>query len=879
MAGSFRKYLKIIFRKLRIVILVLATIIMGIAVSLQFSVVQNYLAAIAVQKLSRRMHTQISIGRIRIMLPNRITIRDLYVGDQNQDTLINAGLIRVNVGLFGLMRGDINIRMLELHDVTGQILRSEGDSAFNFSFIPAAFASGAPAVPADTTSGSSARLTLGRVRLTGIRFIYNDSLTGNRINAVIGDLSVHFRKFSPNPLIMDIGRFDLQKSSVAFYLSGMSSGSSATSSNPGIYLNNTAKLSDVSFYMEDQSSGQKIRIRHADLTVRPGKVDLQNEVIRLKQVKLQHTVVSYIAGTTGKASPGTAEKVNTGNSWDIRADRLILIDNTFSYDVDTAYRSQGQVDFNHLQLRDLNADFRSISAGSGLYKATIHQLGFRERSGFNLTSISGRVLVSDTAIDLASLKIQTPGSLISGFATLHYDSIAGILKDALNTRFDISIENSRISPHDVEYFSPDLYSKIPAGVQQTGSVFLSAGLKGKLAGIDIERFELRAGDSLALSLSGKVKGLPSFEKARFSVKLDTLQAQREDILTLLPDTLIPSALHLPEYISLHGHFEGSVNDFSMGFNLHSSQGNALASLIYRKGRPDQREHYSGRINIQDYDVGKLLNKPDTLGEVSLNGQFSGSSRHFRDPDASFDLTVGRFTALNYTYHNLRLAGTFANHIFDGDAGIRDTSLVAHFTGKASFMDSVPSYDFTLNVEAMDAKAIHLTNQDIRLKGTVRTDFTGANVDSINGYLKAYDFLIVKDGQFYPLDSILISASNSPQSVALALKSQFINADYSGTVRMSDLTGVMKNFLGGYFDMYQDTAGMNMKRGSFDIKAEILNTDLLAKIFLPGLTNFDQSDIYGKFRRVKTFTVPFCRIPWDQLQGLCHGYPECEYKFR
>ncbi len=425
-------------------------------------------------------------------------------------------------------------------------------------------------------------------------------------------------------------------------------------------------------------------------------------------------------------------------------------------------------------------------------------------------------MVSDTATRLSNMEIKTPNSLIRNHSVLHYSSFAGIVNDRQHTTFDIHFDPSRISPKDLKYFSPGVASGFPGSMQRADYIRLKAGVEGRLTDFDISLFSMGAGDNLAVAMTGNITGLPDYRQARYRIRLDTLRAEREDILEVLPDSAVPSSISLPGKLSLNGQFDGTLHDFGTSLVLQSTQGDISASLEYREGS-NGREHYAGKITVDGYDIGQLVRKPDTLGKLSIDGHFSGSSRNFKNPDATFDFTIGRLTALDYTYHDIKLAGTFANHIFNGSASISDTSLVARFDGKASLGDSVPSYDFTLNLKGMDAHAIHLTDQDIRVKGVMRADFTGSNVDSINGFLKAYDIIIVRDGNFYPLDSVIVKATNTREKTELNFHSQFANADYTGSVRFSKLPGLMKDYFGYYFNLQQDTSRMNAREGKFEFQ--------------------------------------------------------------
>ena len=854
-------------RIIKISLLLLAGLMLIISLSLQIPAVQNYIAGIAMKRLEEKLHTTVSLGSIRVVLPNSITLKELYIEDQNRDTLVDAGMIRVNLGLLGLLRKNIIIRRIEIHDVTGNIFRAVGDSSFNYSFIPAAFSDTLSDVPSDTAAGAKTAFTIRRVKLSNIRVSYKDQMSGNNLSSHIGNLSVRFRNFSLNPLNIVFGRIELQNSYARLSLSGVGTEESSFT-KPAISLENTVKLKDVSIFYEDKASGRTIDIVHAGLSVSPEKIDIGNELISLNRVMIQNTTVSVRTGRMEK-SPSDPATGENGDSfgWDISAADVILRDNSIHFEMDSAPVPTGGTDFNHLWFRNISGNVSDITLNDNGYMADVRQFSFRESSGFELVNLKGNAAISDTAFRLTGFQLKTPNSFIDGSFQGRFSSFAALSTAYPDAYFNIEIRNSHLGTKDLEFFLPNAGLNHSPTVLSYDRINMAANIEGKLADVNIRSFDLNAGNDLMVLLNGKIRGLPDYKVAEYDLKLDTLRVAKGDILAFTPDSLIPSSIHLPERISMAGNFKGRMGNFSADLGVKSTQGSFSAGLIYHEGDHEGRERYSGHVFVDNYDLGELLHKADTLGKLSLEGHFSGSSRNFKQPDVSFDFTVGKLTAFQYTYHDIKLAGDIADHIFNGNVAISDTNLVASFEGKATLSDTVPSYNFMLNIEGMDAGALHLTRQDVRLRGKIRTDFAGGDIDSINGYLKAYDFVVVRDGEFYPVDSVVLNVSNDQEKTELKLKSPFINANYSGTLAMGELPGVMNAYLNRYFDLQKDTSETMMIRGKFEFSARIENADLLSKLFLPEFRDLVQADIKASFDSEKPSLDLAVNFPEVNYNGI------------
>jgi hypothetical protein len=96
--------------------------------------VQTLAAKKILETLSKNLGTEISIGRIRYGLNKKLLIRDLYIQDQNKDTLLYIRRIEAALNDLDLNSKKITLNSLKLKDVYGNI-NQENDSVYNYTFI------------------------------------------------------------------------------------------------------------------------------------------------------------------------------------------------------------------------------------------------------------------------------------------------------------------------------------------------------------------------------------------------------------------------------------------------------------------------------------------------------------------------------------------------------------------------------------------------------------------------------------------------------------------------------------------------------------------------------------------------------------------------
>lgn len=132
--------------------------------------VQTRVVSWVTQSLSDKLKTTVSIGYVDIDFFNTIVLRDMLLLDQQNDTLLHTGELRVEIGLMALLDYKLELNAIRLNDAHIHLLRKKGMSDFNYEFIADAFSS------SDTTAGSGPQfaLQLHALQLNRSQFQYFD---------------------------------------------------------------------------------------------------------------------------------------------------------------------------------------------------------------------------------------------------------------------------------------------------------------------------------------------------------------------------------------------------------------------------------------------------------------------------------------------------------------------------------------------------------------------------------------------------------------------------------------------------------------------------------------------------------------------------------
>ena len=155
---------------------------------------QRFLTGKVEAYLQNKLKTKVEIGSISFGLSGNINLKNVYVEDRTKDTLLSGGLLKANLNYLKLFSNEVQVKDLELQNMTAKVKRVLPDTVFNFQFIVDAFAT---QQPADTTQTAPMELDISDIVLDNINLVYNDVITGSDMFARIGFLSATFDTIDP----------------------------------------------------------------------------------------------------------------------------------------------------------------------------------------------------------------------------------------------------------------------------------------------------------------------------------------------------------------------------------------------------------------------------------------------------------------------------------------------------------------------------------------------------------------------------------------------------------------------------------------------------------------------------------------------------------
>lgn len=843
-----------------------------IIIILQVPVTQRYIASEIVSYVSGKTRTKVALRGINIGFPKTLVLKDLFLEDLKKDTLLYAKAIRVNVNLLALFKKKIELSSLELEKITAHVNRRLPDSAFNFDFFVRAFA-GPDMVKAAPETKETSKDTSGgmafsilEVRLKDIYMTYNDEVSGMDVNTRLGLFHTELDEFDLEKMRFKIDEIRLENT-YAYYFKNKISPAEApdtSSKQPDIDLGKLL-LKNIAVNYQDKTLGQKLDLSLGYSTLEADKIDLPAEKINLDRFLLYNTSLSYTqsrvaAKDTVKkvaekaAGPGKGEKAK----WQVNLADLDLRNNNITYNDNTQPEKKEGFDFSHLNASDFYVNVHNISYNPNRSSANVQNISFREKRGFELKKFAAKIVFDTVHTALSNLDIQTANSRIGNFVSIGYKNLDSLTENMGDMKVRLDLQKTHISPADLVFFQPELKKQPVIRKNLYNPITVNAEIHGKVKDLAIRKFVITAGKQTAVRVTGSIKGLPEAEKALFDIVLEEVKTGREDAHSFIPAAML-SGFNVPSSVVLKGNFKGKLKEFETKAFLETTNGSARTGFIMREGR-NGREFYKGALDVNNLDLGFILNQRQNLGPVTLSAKLDGSGLSPKEIKTQIRLDVKKAVLMGYGYQNFMLNGNYSDERFVGKAVMNDPNLAFNFNGEVNLKDKLQKFDFDFNLLGSDLKALKLSKDDIRVSGKVNTDITGNDVRTINGNLGIRKVLIIKNGKQYPIDSLVFASVNGGGNSSLKLQSHILTADFRGNISVADLPDIISEHLDIYFNRNKQAAKKRLKPQNFDFNLKILEPSVLTEVLVPKLDKLEKSEISGHYDSEKKNLSVLANIP-------------------
>ena len=861
-----RKFLKITLW----IIGSLIFLLLGVVVCIDTPWGQNFIRGKAEAYLNNKIKTEVRIGHFGLGFPKFVVLKDVFFRDQNRDTLLLVGELKVDISMLKQLHKEVDVQQLLLTGVHSHIYRNRPDTTYNFSYILDAFAGKKPATPkAKDTSSSSLTINLDRVKLDDIHVHFDDYTGGMRLGVNLDHLDLDMKKLDMEQMIFHIKDLAIAGLQTTFsqdssYLPPKPASNSKTKLR---LIADNVNMQRVNFNYNDDLNKLLFALKLGDMQLQLNEFGLDDNNIDVKKLKLDNTSIVFQMGsqTTAPSFVDTLVKIDTTVGWHITAKDVAMSGVNFKMDNQSSPRQPSGMDYAHMYYKNTSLTLTDFLYTSDTIAGNVHSFAASEQCGLSVLALRTAFNYNPQGVTLNNLYLQTPTTILQNHVEVHYPSLTALQKNTASLSLNLNLKNSIVGLGDVLQFVPQLKSQQIFSKNRNGRLRVDAAITGALSNLNIANLYVAGLSNTELQVNGRLGGLPDANKLTYNLHISKFQTSRQDVSSLVPDSLLAS-VRLPDKFGAIGQVAGTTKDYNTDLYFASTDGIAYikGSVITSPG--NEKATYDMHVRTLELNVGHIIKKDSLVGIVNADLDVKGQGFDVKTMAAKLDGTVSSAFVKGYRYHNISFDGKMANKAGDLDFTSVDTNLQVKLTAHGDFSGKNPAVKANIQLDSIDLRALKLYGTDLRLHGKITADFPDLNADYPRGQFTWALPIINANGKRYYLDSMyVISRPGSDTGQNIIANLDVVQAVITGHTPLSKVGDIVMEHINRHYSFPVDSTKKSIATAKdsmlaqnkiikkdttkipdvYDLKvfAHVIDKPMLHGI-LPGLTSFDSIHVDG-----------------------------------
>jgi hypothetical protein len=569
-------------------------------------------------------------------------------------------------------------------------------------------------------------------------------------------------------------------------------------------------------------------------------VQINNGSFFLKSYKDKSTNLDFIIDYFDSGPPPKVKKKK--KPYQISFDRIILNNISFKYKNlrrDTVIRG---VNFDDVALSNLNGIFEKLNTKDHILQANIKDLTFKEKSGFYLKNLTAFTTIDTNIIELKKLMLVTNRSRLSDYFQMRFKSFEDFDDYINKVRMNANFQDSHISSHDVSYFTSDLD-------QMNLDIDVHGQVTGLVNNLRAKKLSIKAGKATYIKGDFMLKGLPYINETFMELNIEmagTNKADLDEIVTNITGKkakVVPKIIDKFGNINFNGSFTGFKNDFIAYGEFKTRLGRVVSDVnmkIDKKGTPS----YTGNVKTYDFNIGTLINEK-MLGKISASLYVKGKGTEINSLSEKLNGDIDYIDFNNYRYRNVKIDGTFDKKYFDGSLKINDKNVQLAFDGGVNLNPKLPVFNFKATIKNAKLRALKLYKDSLKIDAVFSTNFSGSNLNNIQGNLRLQQIRLNNVKGIYNIDSVQLQASGLGKDRSLTIKSDILDASIKGQYDLNTIPSYYKALAKKYIpSLKADIVAFNDQIFQFNLT--IKRFEPIAELLVPGLEIEDQAVFAGNF---------------------------------
>lgn len=569
-------------------------------------------------------------------------------------------------------------------------------------------------------------------------------------------------------------------------------------------------------------------------------VQLDNGTFYLKEFKDSTSNLDFIINYFDTGNPEIPARRK--KPYHIKFDRVILNNIAFRYKNFKNDSTVNGVNFDDLNLKSLNGIFEGLNTNNHILQTHIKNLTFHEKSGFYLKNLTAFTTIDSNAIELKNLMLVTNQSRLSDYFKMQFKTFKDFNKFVKNIKMTANFSDAHLSSRDIAYFAPELRD-----------MKLNLDLDGQISGfinnIRAKQLSIKAGKATYIKGDFIVKGLPKLKETFMDLRIEMAGTNKKDLEEILGNTTGTKEKMLPELISkfgsvnFSGAFTGFQNDF-IAYGEFKTKLGRFKSDVNMKIDANGIPSYSGNIKTFDFDIGTLLEEK-SLNRITSSLDVAGRGTKLSSLREKLKGRVAYIDFNDYRYRNVTVNGIFEKKRFNGEMKIDDKNVQLDFVGGVDLNPNLPVFNFDAHIKNAKLHTLKLLKDSMMVDADFSTNFSGSNLNNIQGNLLVAKIQLTNNRGSYHVDSVRIHADGTGIDRSLVINSDILDASIKGQYDLNSIVSYYKAIAKTYIPSLE-TKVFKYNAQIFKFNLEIKRFEPIAEFIAPGLSIEDRAIIIGNF---------------------------------
>ncbi len=519
-------------------------------------------------------------------------------------------------------------------------------------------------------------------------------------------------------------------------------------------------------------------------------------------------------------------------------------------------------DPNHFLIKHFNATILLNEYAKNKLNTSIKNLSFKEKSGLQLVDLSTKIDLSEQSLIIPNIEIELNNSKIeTDTIELSFKQINDILKHKKNVIVNATLKPSSILPTDLEALHPLL-----ANFKKT--IYFDGNLSGTLDSISFNNIDFEYENDLHLQGNLQLKNIEktyndiyvtaNIERLKFSVSglQDIIASAQRKPLTL------PKELFNLGTCFYIGNIQGHFRNLQLNGLLHTNIGNIKTDVKLAVFNKFNDAKINGSITSRNLHLKKLFPNSQ-FGDISFNISNDTEIGHSLPFSSKIVAEVSSLVFQDYIYKNLHFDGELKKSLFLGSIIFDDENGKLNAQGSFDWNKNEPKFKFVAEVAEFNPYKTNLTKSypNLAFSFKANSDFTGGDLDNMNGFFEICDINLKNAEKEYTLDKVRLSSDDiATNTHQMSVQSDIINGYITGSFIFKSLKNSILNLVKEYIPSSLGRKEKHTAQNNFIYNVNITKLEPLCNFLDIDWTTKDSINISGFYNDNKNDIAFNLNIP-------------------